>query len=93
MITFSLIFSSPISSFECTFETTRAICRLKELHKLMHMTVDMRKVKVDAWFIKKSCVLLKKKVTRGQWPRNADFVSLIHLMLGITEDDSSSEDL
>lgn len=88
-----LLFPSPISGFEYTFETMRATCRLKELHKLMHMTVDMRKVKVDAWFIKKSCVLVKKKLTRDQWPRNVDFIRLMRLVLGTAFDTSSDEDL
>lgn len=89
-----LICSSPISGFECTFETVRAMCRLKELHKLMHITVDMRKVKVDAWFIKKSCVLVKKKITRDQWPRSLEFNRLMHLTLGTACDSSSDgEDL
>ena len=50
----------------------------------------MRKVKLDAWFLKKSCVLIKKKITRKQWPRDENFVALMKAVLGI-HDDSSSE--
>ena len=63
--------------------------RLKNLHSLLKLPVDMRKVKVDAWFIKKSCVLIKKKITRKQWPRNENFVALMKEVLGIHDCSSS----
>lgn len=47
----------------------------------------MRKLKVDAWFIKKSCVLVKKKIQRSQWPRNHNFVLLMHMVLGNNDDE------
>ena len=61
--------------------------RLKLLHGYLGTTPDPKKVKVDAWFIKKSCVLIKKKLTRHQWPRNINFVSLMNAVLGIMRSD------
>lgn len=45
------------------------------------MPVVMKKVKVDAWFLKKACVLVKKKISRSQWPRNEKFRELMRLAL------------
>lgn len=71
-----------------TFDTIR----LTKLHKLLRITLDIRKVKVDAWFIKKSCVLIKKKITRGQFPNNDNFVTLMNIMNGNNGNDDDDDD-
>ena len=51
----------------------------------------MRKLKVDAWFIKKSCVLVKRKIQRSQWPRNPNFINLMHIAMGRGDDDDTPD--
>ena len=61
------------------------LLRLKELHRLVLKTPDLRLVKVDAWFMKRACVLVKKKLTRRQWPRNDNFRALMGEVVGHQE--------
>lgn len=51
--------------------------------KLLSMPVDPKKVKVDAWFIKKACVLTKKKITRKQLPRCQEFVKFMRAVVDV----------
>ena len=60
---------------------------MKRLHELLGVSPDLRKLKVDAWFIKKSCVLVKKKIQRSQWPKNGNFVLLMHKVLRSNDDE------
>lgn len=60
--------------------------RLKDLHEIVGISLDQRRMKIDAWAIKKSCVLIKKKINRRQFPRNANFNALIASALSDAED-------
>lgn len=71
---------------------TDMLTRLQKLHELIRVAVDHRKIKVDAWFIKKSCVLIKKKIMRAQWPNNPGFVQLMNLLDGDDNDDEQDEE-
>ena len=64
---------------------------MKRFHDLLGLSPDMRKLKVDAWFIKKSCVLVKKKIQGSQWPRNHNFVLLMHMVLGNNDDEDGPD--
>ena len=56
--------------------------RLFHLHSVMQVNPSPKKVKLDAWRIKASCVLLKKKAKRGQWPKNPLFRNLMTDLTG-----------
>ena len=40
-----------------------------------------KKIKVEAWFLKRGCVIVKKKVNRQQYPRDGDFYDLMKAMV------------
>lgn len=61
--------------------------RLKKLHEMLFAGSNSKKIKLDAWFIKKACVLVKKKISRKQWPRNRNFVLLMRAVLGVEVDE------
>ena len=63
--------------------------RLKELCRIASIPVDPKQVKLEAWFVKGCCVLLKKKVSRAQWPRNRQFRLLMAALVGRQLDDGS----
>ena len=67
--------------------------RLKELCRIASIPVDPKQVKLEAWFIKGCCVLLKKKVSRAQWPKNRQFRLLMAALVGrqLGDDDGSDE--
>lgn len=54
------------------------------------MIPKAKQLKLEAWFIKGCCVLVKKKIQRGQWPGNHNFRKLMARALQ-TDDASSSE--
>ena len=51
--------------------------RLCRLHSLVEKPVDKDSVKLDAWVAKKMCILVKRKLQRGQVPREPRFRSLM----------------
>lgn len=62
--------------------------RLTELAVSMRMEVNKKQIHVDAWVAKKFMVLIKRKLQRGQVPRQPAFKSL---MSAVFPDDSSSD--
>ena len=50
---------------------------------------DKGNIKRDAWVLKKFCVLVKRKLTRGQAPRNETFS---RLLAQLSDEDDSEED-
>ena len=66
--------------------------RLKELCRIASIPVDPKQVKLEAWFIKGCCVLLKKKVTRAQWPKNRQFRLLMAALVGRQLGDDDERD-
>lgn len=65
----------PLLSYRLANSTL--LLRLKQFYVLMGVTPDPKQIKVDAWFLKKGCVLAKKKVTRQQYPRDGGFYDLM----------------
>lgn len=55
------------------------------------MNVKSKQIKLEAWFVKGSCVLIKKKIQRGQWPANSNFQKLMAKALQTDDGVSSSE--
>lgn len=64
--------------------------RLKELLETAALPVNSKQVKLEAWFVKGCCVLIKKKLSRGQWPKARNFRLLMAAALG--SDDTHDED-
>ena len=64
--------------------------RLKELLEAAAIPIDGKKVKLEAWFVKGCCVLIKKKLGRGQWPKPKGFRLLMAAAMG--SDDAHDDD-
>jgi hypothetical protein len=56
--------------------------RLRELLEIAALPVQSKQVKLEAWFVKGCCVLIKKKLSRGQWPKARNFRLLMAAALG-----------
>lgn len=57
--------------------------RILALHKSAKgetAPIDKKEVKLDAWFCKKFCVLIKRKLGRKQKPRSAAFRYLLQIV-------------
>ena len=52
--------------------------------------MDSKQVKLEAWFVKGCCILIKKKLSRGQWPRARNFRLLMAAAMG--SDDTHDDD-
>ncbi|CAK9059373.1 Dicer-like protein 2 [Includes: Endoribonuclease dcl2 [Durusdinium trenchii] len=76
--------------------------RILALHKSAKgetAPIDKKEVKLDAWFCKKFCVLIKRKLGRKQKPRSAAFRYLLQIVspqewpaFGAEPDDAGSDD-
>ena len=64
--------------------------RLRELLEIAALPVQSKQVKLEAWFVKGCCVLIKKKLSRGQWPKARNFRLLMAAALG--SDDTHDDD-
>ena len=73
--------------------------RLKNIRKALKCSASAfgeNVIKKEAWSIRKASVLIKKKISRRQYPRNRDFVHLMSLVAGSLDgagDDAASEDM
>ena len=45
-----------------------------------------RQIKLDSWFSKKFCVFLKRKISRGQFPRSRSIRRLLNILGADLED-------
>ena len=56
--------------------------RLTLLGTTVCRSVDKKKVHLDCWLLKKFAVMMKRKLFRGQRPRNKEFLELLAILTG-----------
>eukprot|EP00438_Fugacium_kawagutii_P033631 Skav229854 [mRNA] locus=scaffold148:43662:45672:+ [translate_table: standard] len=67
--------------------------RIGALHLLMNQqNADRNQMKKDAWVAKKFCVLIKRKIQRGQQPRDPDFRELMRADQQDDDEDDAGTD-
>ena len=68
-----------------------AKARLTQLSTSVRDAADKKKIHTDAWVLKKFAVMVKRKLTRGQSPRNKEFLDMLAILAGENSDDDDED--